>query len=53
MGLPDDIMRADTGLAFVVAIVLSALIYGNLLKAVAFSVLFVVVFLVLKHIFVG
>ena len=53
MGLPEDILRGDTGLAFVVAIGLSAFVYNSIMKALVFAVLFVVVFLVLKHILIG
>lgn len=52
MGLPEDLFRADTGLAFVVALVLSAFMFGPIEKSIGFAVLFVVVFLVLKHMFI-
>jgi hypothetical protein len=53
MGLPEDLFRADTALACVVAFVLSASVFGPIGKSLGFAMLFVVVFLILKHMFIG
>jgi hypothetical protein len=53
MGLPDDIFRADTGLAFVIAAGLNVILYKDIIHALVFAVMFVLIFLVLKHILLG
>lgn len=53
MGLPEDLFRTDTALAFAVALVLSTFMFGPLEKSIGFAALFVVVFLTLKHLFIG
>ena len=53
MGLPEDLFREDTALAFVVALVLSITIFGLIYESIGFAVLFVLVFLTLKHMFIG
>lgn len=53
MGLPEDFVRADTALALVVAFVLASWMLNDILKGLGFAVLFVMVFLVLKHLLIG
>ena len=50
MGLPDDLLRADTALALAVAFILSFVLFDDATKSLAFAVSFVAVFLVLKHV---
>ena len=53
MGLPNDLLRADTALALVVAFTLNFVMFDDAPKSLAFAVSFVAVFLVLKHMLLG